>query len=65
MVDDPEAKCSMCEIFNALAVNHALEKHRLQEGNERIGSWLAAALDDPSVCEEMKADITAWFEAQK
>lgn len=28
----------------------------------RIGSWLSAALDDPAVCEEMKADIRAWFE---
>lgn len=27
-----------------------------------VGSWLSAALDDPSVCEEMKADIREWFE---
>ena len=26
-----------------------------------IGSWLSAALDDPNVCAEMKADIEAWF----
>lgn len=27
-----------------------------------IGSWLSAALDDPKVCDEMKAAITSWFE---
>lgn len=33
------------------------------EAAERIGSWLAAALEDPNVCAEMKADIKAWFDA--
>lgn len=28
-----------------------------------IGSWLAAALDDPSVCKEMKEDINRWMNA--
>lgn len=28
-----------------------------------IGSWLSAALDDPSACDEFKRDIRAWFEA--
>lgn len=27
-----------------------------------VGSWLSAALDDPSVCAEMKADIREWFD---
>ena len=26
-----------------------------------LGKWLSAALDDPNVCEEMKADIRRWF----
>ena len=26
-----------------------------------VGRWLSAALDDPSVCEEMKADIRLWM----
>ncbi len=30
----------------------------------RIGFWLAAALEDPCVCDEMKADIRAWFGAE-
>lgn len=28
-----------------------------------IGAWLSAALDDPAVCEAMKDDIRAWFDA--
>ena len=34
-------------------------------GSERlwpVGSWLSAALDDPKVCEAMKADIREWFD---
>lgn len=27
-----------------------------------VGSWLSAALDDPKVCDEMKADIREWFD---
>jgi hypothetical protein len=27
-----------------------------------VGKWLSAALDDPEVCKEFKADITTWFE---
>ena len=37
---------------------------RTPDVNDRLGSWLSAALDDPDVCEEMKADIRAWFEVQ-
>lgn len=29
--------------------------------DDRIGKWLSAALEDPQVCEEMKADIRHWF----
>jgi hypothetical protein len=28
-----------------------------------VAKWLSAALEDPSVCDEMKADIRAWFDA--
>ena len=55
----------LVEILNTLAVGHALKKHRLQDANKRIAKWLSAALDDPQVCEEMKADIRAWFEVQE
>lgn len=30
---------------------------------ERVGAWLSASLEDPSVCGEMKSDVMAWFEA--
>lgn len=29
----------------------------------KLGAWLSAALDDPNVCAEMKADIREWFSA--
>lgn len=29
---------------------------------DAVGKWLSAALDDPSVCKEMKDDINALFE---
>lgn len=45
----------------------------MSEGEERIerwrkasfalGAWMSAALDDPKVCEQMKADINEWFSA--
>lgn len=28
-----------------------------------VGRWLAAALDDPKICQEMKDDINSWFAA--
>ena len=31
--------------------------------DDKIGSWLSAALEDPGVCAEMKADIEQWFAA--
>jgi len=30
-----------------------------------IGKWLSAALEDPNVCDEMKADIVAWFTSKE
>ena len=33
-------------------------------GHKTIGHWLSAALDDPLVCDEMKTDISLWFESQ-
>lgn len=35
----------------------------LIEASDNLGAWLSAALDDPAVCDAMKADITAWFTA--
>lgn len=33
------------------------------EASEKLGAWMSAALDDPDVCEAMKADIREWFSA--
>jgi hypothetical protein len=35
----------------------------LADAGVSLGYWLSAALDDPSVCDAMKADINAWFAA--
>jgi hypothetical protein len=32
--------------------------------DDRIGKWLSAALEDPTTCAEMRADIEAWFAAR-
>lgn len=39
------------------------ELTRLEVANDMVGRWLSAALDDPKVCEQMKADINVWMEA--
>jgi len=28
-----------------------------------LGAWMSAALDDPTICDAMKADIQEWFSA--
>lgn len=38
------------------------QMRQLAEANFRVGSWLSAALEDASVCEEFKDDIRAWME---
>jgi hypothetical protein len=30
--------------------------------DERLGYWLAAAVDDPSTCPDMRRDIMSWLE---
>ena len=37
--------------------------HRAVMASVRLGAWLSAALDDPNVCDAMKADIREWFSA--
>ena len=34
---------------------------KYSDAEDRLGAWMAAALDDPKVCAEMKADINRWF----
>jgi hypothetical protein len=37
--------------------------HRAVMASVKLGAWLSAALDDPKVCDAMKADINEWFSA--
>ena len=43
----------------------AAESNGSVEATYKVGRWLSAALDDPTTCAEMKADINAWFAAGK
>ena len=41
---------------------HVPVPEEVREADVRIGVWLSAALEDPKVCDKMKADINNWFE---
>lgn len=50
------------EIYRAMLA--ARRAHpSVEPASDKLGKWMAAALDDPIVCAEMKADISAWFAA--
>lgn len=51
-----------CFLQSPLFEKAAIEIERLRAANDRIGSWMAAALDDPAVCKEMKDDIEVWLQ---
>lgn len=40
-----------------------LAEHEAVQASVDVGGWLSAALDDPNVCDAMKADINRWFSA--
>lgn len=40
-----------------------LAEHEAVQASVDVGGWLSAALDDPNVCDQMKADINRWFSA--
>ena len=40
-----------------------LAEHEAVQASVYVGGWLSAALDDPNVCDQMKADINRWFSA--
>lgn len=52
---------SLSEIVG-ISVRAAIAAMRPKQ-HHAIGKWLSAALEDPSTCEAMKADIRAWFAA--
>lgn len=45
--------------FSSMVNRGQLGEHQTERA---IGSWLSAALEDDTVCAEMKADIRAWME---
>lgn len=65
MRDDPDASFQSGHeegfIAGVAAVMDPRLHHRAIMGCVNLGKWMSAALDDPSVCEEMKADIREWF----
>ena len=55
-------ECENAAIELARRLEEAQQKIVAQEAKDNyVGRWLSAALDDPSVCEEMKADIGLWM----
>lgn len=62
-----DGSCRWTDVANALThIRAQLSRLPAQAANEpsdALGRWLSAALDDPTVCAEMKADISAWFAA--
>lgn len=40
-----------------------LTEHKAVHASVAVGGWLSAALDDPNVCDAMKADVNRWFSA--
>ena len=63
---EPEKKSDAPRLLDTLCLTcglHTFLHPQPSKESEALGKWLAAALDDPIVCAEMKADIEAWFEA--
>lgn len=59
-----ERNRNAAEITRLTAEVERLTKEReIHSTSDALGKWMSAALDDPSVCAEMKADINAWFAA--
>ena len=63
------AKCLNAAQMKATAalasppVSDGIRVERWRKASRALGAWMSAALDDPKVCDAMKADITEWFSA--
>lgn len=51
------------KLHSYIHLRAAASRPATQQTTSKLGAWLAAALDDPNVCAEMKADIEAWMNA--
>jgi hypothetical protein len=49
--------------YGRMAARKCQELRKIRTASEKVGAWLSAALEDPKVCDEMKADVNEWFEA--
>lgn len=64
-------RCEVCGFYTLLICDcdgdPTLSRHSdgptRQLASDALGKWMSAALDDPAVCDAMKADIQAWFNA--
>lgn len=60
---DRLARAAIEAIHGATEVGVEPARDRVIMASVKLGKWLSAALDDPAVCEAMKADIHEWFSA--
>lgn len=63
---EPVYSCKHCEAIKPVEdADDALASPSPPVSREadELGKWLSAAMDDPNVCDAMKADINAWFNA--
>lgn len=58
-IEDHKHEIELEPLFNGVA------QAERDKADYKIGWWLSAALEDPAVSAEMKADINAWFEAHQ
>ena len=63
MLEALSARLADVEARANLAERYLAEKRKHLVASEALGGWMSAALEDPKVCAEMKADINAWFAA--
>ena len=58
-------ECPNCDNGLVKSTEFPAQSSLRDKADYKIGEWLSAALEDPNVCAEMKADIRAWFEAHQ
>lgn len=49
------------ELMHKIYDDFEMQQKANNKADYKIGAWVSAALDDPNVCAEFKADIEFWF----